>query len=117
MVDVWAASRVGNVITLSDGRVFDLDSYPGNGWTEARCANITDNIQRNHIDHVVDRNALPADDPEKTWTAQQFADRYGNFFVELNTQGQKNEVRFRRTVVRVFPAGGSFDVSWSRVSR
>jgi hypothetical protein len=121
MVNVWTASRVGNVITLNTGEVIDIDSFSGSGWTENRCANITDNVQENFLDNVVDRDLMPADDPEKTWTEQDFIDRYGQFgvgrgtFVELNTQGQSNEIRYRHTVVTVYPEGASFNVSWRRV--
>lgn len=103
MVNVWVVERVGSVVTLNTGEVIDIDSFAGNGWTTNRTANITDNVQRNFLDNVVDRDALPADDPEKTMTAAQLAALYGNQFIELNTQGQSNEIRTRSTDFRLWP--------------
>lgn len=112
MVDVWVTQRVGNVVTLNTGDVIDIDSYPGNGWTANRCANITESVQRNLIDHVVDRKALPADDPDKTMTEAELAATYGGWFVELNTQGNSNEYRLRTTIFRLFPV----DADWNEVA-
>lgn len=119
MVNVWVVSRVGNVITLNDGGEIDLDSFPGNGWTTSRCANITESLQENHVDNVVDRDALSADDPDKTATEAELAAVYGGWFVELNTKGNSNEIRLRHTVVTVFPinGGADFNVRWEEVSR
>lgn len=128
MVDVWTVSRTGNIVTLNTGDVIDIDSYPGNGWTINRCANITDSVQRDYLDEVVDRNALPVGDPDKTATGAQLAATYGGWFVELNTKGNSNEYRLRTTRFRLFPvnAGGveitsgsgvSFNFEFTRVSR
>lgn len=134
MVNVWIVSRVGNVVTLNvvdeagNPITVDIDSFTGNGWSLNRCANITENVQRGAIDDVVDRKALPVEDPEKTMTAGQLAAIYGGWFVELKVQGQTDEYRLRTTLFRLFPvnanneevfdnSGVSFDFTFTEVPR
>lgn len=115
MPGTYVIKRVGNVITLNDGRTVDLDSFPGNGWTVNRCNNITQNLQENHIDIIIDRDTLPIDDEERVMTAAQLQAYYGNNFIELNTKGNSNYIRLRYTIVQMFPEGDSFNISWARV--
>ena len=103
MVNVWVTDRTGNVVTLNTGEVIDIDGFAGNGWTQNRCANITDNVQRNFLDEIIERDPLSADDPDKTMTEAELQTQYGGWFVELNTQGQSNEIRLRTTIFRLFP--------------
>ena len=128
MVNVWATDRTGNVVTLNTGDVIDIDSFAGNGWTQNRCANITDNVQENFLDEIIERDPLAADDPDKTMTAAELAIQYGGWFVELNTQGQSNFIRLRTTAFRLFPvdangeelrtgSGVSFNFTFSVVLR
>ena len=107
MVNVWVTDRTGNVVTLSTGEVIDIDSFAGNGWTQNRTANITTNVQEDHLDEIIERDPLPADDSDKTETAIQLAARYGARFIELNTQGQSNYIRLRATIFRLFPVNAN----------
>lgn len=126
MVNVWVTERTGNVVTLNTGEVIDIDSFSGNGWSQNRCANITNNVQENFLDEIIERDPLPADDPDKTMTEAQLLAVYGGWFVELNTQGQSNYIRLRTTAFRLFPVdangeevggtGVTFNFTFSQVA-
>jgi hypothetical protein len=109
VVNVWVTDRTGNVVTLNTGEVVDIDSFAGNGWTLARTANITQNVQENFLDEIIERDPLVAEDPDKTMTAVELAARYGAWFIELNTQGQNNFIRLRTTIFRLFPVDANND--------
>jgi hypothetical protein len=126
MVNVWVTDRTGDVVTLNTGEVIDIGSFPGNGWTQNRCGNITNSVQENYLDEIIERDPLVADDPDKTMTEAELAVEYGGWFVELNTQGGSNEIRLRTTAFRLFPvdannqevtsgSGVSFNFTFSQV--
>jgi len=68
--DVTASLAQGGTVT------FNLNDIPGNGWPPGRLEKLRQKVQ-DFFDHRVPQSDLPLDDPERTWTAQQFTDKYG----------------------------------------
>lgn len=85
MVAVWAEN--GNtfgsdgILTLNDGRVFDLSAVPGNGFNANRLAKLTAAGQA-FIDKRDAISSLPPEDPDRTHAeagdAAWFLSTYGN---------------------------------------
>ncbi len=75
MVSVWATSATADSITLSDGRVIDLSSIPGNGWPDAKLRKARDFLQ-----DKLDSRKLAADvhpnEETKGWTDEQMQSVY-----------------------------------------
>ena len=64
-------------VVLSDGRVFNVNDIPGNGWNQNRLDRLRDKLreQSDFRQLIAD---LPDEDPDKTATPAELFAEYGN---------------------------------------
>jgi hypothetical protein len=73
------------VVVLNNGVVYNVNDLPGNGWPQARLNNLRERILQ-FVESRISQDDLPIDDPERTWTAQDFTDNYpaGNRYLDTS---------------------------------
>jgi hypothetical protein len=71
------------VVVLNNGVTYNTNDLPGNGWNANRLANLRERILE-FVEDRISQADMPVDDPERTWTAQDFTDNYpaGNRYLD-----------------------------------
>lgn len=73
-------------VVLNTGVTYNTNDIPGNGWPQNRLNNLRDKILE-FVEDRISQDDMPVDDPERTWTEQDFIDNYPAGDRYLDTSG------------------------------